>query len=466
MPSVNDDPNRPIYGSSLAGQIPTGDVTPPTGGQKVADDPTQSSELGRNVTNTLRALPGAVPAAMAFPGAVSRLTGGAMAGAGTVAKTAGAVAPYGVPAATGGIVYNASTAPTTPVTPAAAPSAAAPNTDRNALDVRLARTDANTAPGAAAAAPAAPALPGMAVANAPGVRRLLTPDGRVLFTNVADDADPAAPASQLAAGPTAAATGAVDNIAMLQRAGSIYRDIAAMQQPANLPAGYGAVIPVDHQAEHNAAFDEEVLRGAAMRAGGRRAAAMLASADAMRTARLAGPLAAANHQAEADKTFATETGQTQRNTATIAGRLDEARARLEAEAPGRNLQNAETAVRVGNSIATMAAQSRYRKALASGDQNEIDSAENELRAAQGKWEKTFPDQYSVTQLNGGIDPLTGQPRGAGAVVVDRRTGNTKIISPDEAKGQAPAPKYETGKVYKDANGNRATWDGKQFVPIS
>ena len=115
----------------------------PLGGQRVAPAPDGSqdnpmnSELGRNVTNTLGALPGAA----GLPGAVSRVAGAganALSGAGQAAGLAGraatTAAPLGVPAAgavglgaayeadrpVGGLAsYRANNSPT----PAAAPAA-------------------------------------------------------------------------------------------------------------------------------------------------------------------------------------------------------------------------------------------------------------------------------------------------------------------------------------------------------
>jgi hypothetical protein len=63
-----------------------------------------------------------------------------------------------------------------------------------------------------------------------------------------------------------------------------------------------------------------------------------------------------------------------------------------------------------------------------------------------------------------VDPATGMPMGSGVAVVDQGTGAVRVMSPQEAKGGTPAPKFESGKVYVDGQGRRATWDGSKFVP--
>lgn len=463
MPSVTDDPNRPTYGSPSASQIPAGGDGTVTGGQRVADDPTQSSELGRNVTNAVMALPGTRSATLAFPGAVSRLTGGAAAGTTALAKTAAAVAPYGVPAAAGSAVYNAAN---TPSTPQAGPSAAAAPADANALDVRLQRKDAPTPD---AAAPTAPTS-GAPVAGAPGVRRLLTPDGKVLYSNVDDagnadflaghgggvsvipgGAGPSAAASipsgldgQLSAARAAAAARG-DWAAVASTYGGDFRAPQLNTQPA--PAVIAPVRPLGFRLAEDEPASLDTAGLSKNQAAGHTVA--------MHNAELTAQTARLNNQ----ESNATARAGQEAASATAAQRLS-------AEGPLRAAQVQEVHSRMAAQGESLLAQHQYQQALAGGDQKAIQAAEDNLRAVQGKWEKTYPDLFSVTPINGGIDPVTGMPRGAGAIVVDKRTGATKVIGPDEAKGQPQQAQYEAGKVYKDKNGNRAKWDGKQFVPLS
>ena len=47
------------------------------------------------------------------------------------------------------------------------------------------------------------------------------------------------------------------------------------------------------------------------------------------------------------------------------------------------------------------------------------------------------------------------------VIYNKRTGQ---LAPQTQTAAKPAQNFEAGKVYTDAKGNRARWDGKQFVP--
>jgi hypothetical protein len=140
------------------------------------------------------------------------------------------------------------------------------------------------------------------------------------------------------------------------------------------------------------------------------------------------------------------------------------RQRLALDAQNSGVNNSHTQVQTQGLIALEAAKTEYANALASGDTKRVARAEETLRARQGKYEKEKPEQFSVVPIPGGVDPATGLQRGAGAIVVNKSDGTTKIISPEEAKGQGGAPKYEAGKVYRDAQGNKAKWDGSKFVP--
>jgi hypothetical protein len=276
-------------------------------------------------------------------------------------------------------------------------------------------------------------------------------------------AAPAGAVSTVAAAPGAAP--GPDVMQTMEHAGSIYRDIAAQQNtPQALPAGAGAVIPVDHQAERNAQFDEETLRQNAQRIGGRGAEALLKTADAMMQTRTGAVTAAADRQARGDNIAAHEQGEDRRNATTVAGATQVAKARIDAEAPGRVLENAERAVKTRGAVSTMQAQDRYRAALASGDATKIKQAEDDLRAVQGKWEK--PANFSAVSINGGIDPTTGMPVGAGMGIVNHNTGEYKIVSPQQVKagGAAAPPAPAKGAVqngYRFKGGNpadRNSWE--------
>ena len=77
-----------------------------------------------------------------------------------------------------------------------------------------------------------------------------------------------------------------------------------------------------------------------------------------------------------------------------------------------------------------------------------------MRALQVRYEKLAPELFDRIQT--GVDPATGAPIYS---VFNKRTG--EVGAQATAK---PVQNFETGKVYTDAKGNRAKWDGKAFVP--
>ena len=86
------------------------------------------------------------------------------------------------------------------------------------------------------------------------------------------------------------------------------------------------------------------------------------------------------------------------------------------------------------------------------------AAEDKLRAFQGKYEKPVADEYAYAPGGQVVDPATGTVTTQPGVIFNKRNGETR-------SGPAAAAKtYEMNKVYVDGKGNRAKWDGKQFVP--
>ena len=132
----------------------------------------------------------------------------------------------------------------------------------------------------------------------------------------------------------------------------------------------------------------------------------------------------------------------------------------------RRVKVAEDEARIRNTaaITKMAAEQRYAAALAKGDEKEIKAAEDNLRAVQGKWEKAA--KFVATQINGGIDPVTGMQRGGGVVITNQADGTSRVISPGDMQGGGAAPLppgmvkqvgTANGKpVYEDKNGKRFT----------
>jgi hypothetical protein len=318
---------------------------------------------------------------------------------------------------------------TTPVTPAAAPRARGPVSAMgtpNAMDVRLDRGE----------------TPGVPSAGIPDASTNVVSSTPQLNT-ATDQALSAARAAAVARGESLGPGGAV---------------IPGVNAPASQAEA--------ELADRNARFDQEVLRGRAVsainlnpgRRGAQAATSLLNAADGMGKTRQQAASDATREAGATERTRVTDQGATTRNRETIAS-TDRR------EGPVRAMQATKTALEVQSAIATQAAQERYRAAVASGDAKTIQAAEDELRAVQGKWEKpATPPKFSAVAIPGGVDPATGMPMGSGVAVVDQGTGAVRVMSPQEAKGGTPAPKFESGKVYVDGQGRRATWDGSKFVP--
>ena len=79
-------------------------------------------------------------------------------------------------------------------------------------------------------------------------------------------------------------------------------------------------------------------------------------------------------------------------------------------------------------------------------------AEENMRALQGKYEKATPNKFTV------VPEFDANGQRTGTTVLDSEGKPVEIKKPT-GQGQ-----FEAGKVYTDAKGNRAKWDGKAFVP--
>lgn len=87
------------------------------------------------------------------------------------------------------------------------------------------------------------------------------------------------------------------------------------------------------------------------------------------------------------------------------------------------------------------------------------AAEKKLRALQGKYGKDMPEQYAYAPGGQEFDPVANAVVTRPGVIYNKVTGETKQ-QPQQAQKQT----FEVNKVYTDSKGNRAKWDGKQFVP--
>lgn len=325
----------------------------------------------------------------------------------------------------------------------------------------------------AAAAPVAPAAPaGQAVPGAPGAFRFVDASGRVLYTNQAGGAGAGSPAGNtVQAG--AVAPGLDQQLATARAAAAARGEpLGPSAAAGNLPAGYGATIPgvnapasqaVAELNERNARFDREVLADRLMRIGGR--SAVTAAAGIL-----------TGHErnvAEADVNAQREAGSTERANITDTGQTlrerETGQRAAQTEGPLKAAQTSEAVSKAQQAAAHTVALTNYQKAVAGGNAKEIERAEEALRAAQGKYEKpSAPDNHGAIAVPGGVDPATGMATGSSVVIFKKQTGEpVHILSNSDLKngdGGAQA-KYEAGKVYRDAKGQKAKWDGSKFVPL-
>lgn len=116
------------------------------------------------------------------------------------------------------------------------------------------------------------------------------------------------------------------------------------------------------------------------------------------------------------------------------------------------MTRAESQMKLDQAKQLQAAQAEY---LGAKTPEERQAAERKLLVLGGKQQS--PDEYAYAP--GGQQVIDGQTVTQPGVIFNKRTGQ-------QAGGaqQKPAQTFETNKVYTDAKGNRAKWDGKTFVP--
>ena len=86
------------------------------------------------------------------------------------------------------------------------------------------------------------------------------------------------------------------------------------------------------------------------------------------------------------------------------------------------------------------------------------SATDTLRALQGKYEKEMPNRFTVVPGGQAVDPATQQLVREPSQVLDNQSGQFINAAPPK-----PAQNFTKGQTYTDAKGNKAVWDGQQFV---
>lgn len=118
----------------------------------------------------------------------------------------------------------------------------------------------------------------------------------------------------------------------------------------------------------------------------------------------------------------------------LAARMEAERAAL---AQKLGVEQAELAARLG--IAQAELDARLQAAVLSADKS----------------------QFDIKEVGGGTDDR-GNVMPKSVAVVNKRTGDVRYDGP---AGAQPAPQFETGRTYQDANGNLARWNGKEFEPL-
>ena len=128
-----------------------------------------------------------------------------------------------------------------------------------------------------------------------------------------------------------------------------------------------------------------------------------------------------------------------------------AQARLGIDRTNATLANQATTQQIGAAKQMQDLQTR----LLTAKPEERAAIEDNLRALQGKYEKpAAADQFGTIQT--GEDPVTGSKTFG---TYNKQTGQ---VVQQGAPQQKQA--FEAGKIYTDAKGNRATWNGQAFVP--
>lgn len=408
----------------------------PLDGQRAApaadgsQDNPMNSELGRNVTNTLGALPGAA----GLPGAVSRVASAganALSGAGQAAGLAGraatAAAPLGVPAA-GAVGLGAAYESDRPV--GGLPSYRANNTPAPAAAPAASGTSGTGLAGSGAAG-AAMGPPDAAAPSEvmPGVYRR--------GNSYADSAQAAALGDQPRGLPSWQNQNAANNLAGQQQAESMGRVQAAMAPPPTSPIQRVAIM---------GSGDARGFRRASnLRASDRGDLARLQEAQRYDT-RLG--FAAGQQQLERDR-IAADTFRTARGFNVDQQRLDTERRLADSEITARGFktraQRQEEQLR--NTFLDPNATPQQRQ-----------QAQQSLRAISGETEQS-PWKVTVTPAIKNADGSTTQ----GSIIRHNAvTGEVQQVDGGGARAQPPAKEsLVVGQVYTTPSG-QLRWNGKAF----
>lgn len=331
------------------------------------------------------------------------------------------VAPYAVPAAAAiGLSNAASNDSPAPIANAVAATPVPTPAASTQFQPSKSYGDSQpaTAPASAGASARLNGMDGVAVGN--GVTRFNAAGKSPLFTNMTDAAGMASNEALTSRGPMSPQNqSAMDGIQARQDAGD-----SARQRMAQYNAEVAAAKAINDGQEAM-----QIQRLALQ--GNRGAQAILAGNKTDATTRRGQDITASGQAVQADATKASQ-------------RLAQDRFGIEKSQDARSASKDARETKQQDRL--QAAYDAYEK-----DPSE-DNAER-VRVLTGKEKAPAPDLFDKIQT--GVDPITNAPIYS---LYNKRTGE---MSGQQAKPQA---QYETGKVYTDAKGNRAKWDGKAFIP--
>lgn len=284
---------------------------------------------------------------------------------------------------------------------------------------------------------------GLGVPGASGVRRITTPGGGTLYSNV--------PGDNAGQGYGVSVAGGDDVTGRNLRAANIYASMREGQAGGSYIPGVNA--PASQYEQETAARNAGVVSNVA----GISAREQARLDNARRIAAESNATSRANNQ---DSNATAAQGQQTAAQTTRYG-VDAAAATA---ANKLAIETPEQVAKTQLAVSTLAARKEYADALASGDAKRVSRAEDNLRAIQGKYEK---EARPVRQLvvPGGQQVIDGQLVHAPSQVYDPDTG--KFIAPPSpaaapaAGAVAATPRSDYDKLPRGAK--YIGPDGKQYI---
>lgn len=446
------------------------DQIPMDSGRAPAADGSQSNpmntELGRNITNTLSALPGvaAVPGVAAAAGGLAARALGASAPAVTaVGRMAQTAAPYAPVAGGAAALHSAAGAssPAAPAVPASAPTGP---------DVAV-PTSPSVLPPAQIAAPRP-----QGIADAAGVTPGSAATGNVTRvgnsysgTNIGGDITINGQAPRNGGQVSAQSMAAADSLA----ARALSQTPAAQQAPTSLAQAAGINAPTvlhsgnSWQARNDLRNLEVAASSITNQPGFRdttqawstrrnQAGGPTAATQAYQTA-LAADIAARGAQPGYDMAAARENAATQREGMQQAGAT--ARAALSSGIDQQRLALEQERDSIANRAARQLETQRAIAVDPRSTPEQRSAAERALLTLQGKQQQADP--YLVVPGGQQIDPGSGRAYNTPSSVFNRQTGQW-LQQPGQSGAQAS--QFNVGQVYVDGQGRRAKFNGTGWDP--